>query len=211
LADDSAAGWSGILAAGSEPASLPHDLVDVLRQLDAAEREAAALIQDLDDERINWRPHSAVWSIAQCLDHLSAASRVYLAAMEEAVAAARRRGWKRRGPVRPGAPSRWFLRQLEPPPRRRMKAPRKIAPIASTMRAGKAAVSEEFGRQQARVRSLLVAAADLDLNRARFANPFVPLVRFSLATGFLVIATHQRRHLLQAARLRQRPDFPCGP
>jgi hypothetical protein len=190
---------------------LPHDLDDVRRQLDDAEAEAAALIQDLDDDRINWRPHAAAWSIAQCLDHLNATSRVYLAAMEEGAAAARRRGQLRRGPIRPGAPSRWFLRQLEPPSRRRMKAPRKIAPLAPAERASKTAVGDEFGRQQARVRSLLAAAADLDLNRARFANPFVPLVRFSLGTGFLVIAAHQRRHLLQAQRLRQGPDFPGAP
>jgi hypothetical protein len=190
--------------------SLPRDLEDLRQQLDAAEREAAALVEDLDDERLNWRPSPAAWSVAQCLDHLSAASRVYLDAMEEAAAAARRRGWQRRGPIRPGAPSRWFLRELEPPPRRRLRAPRKIAPMAPASRASKAAVGEDFKRQQARARALLAAVADLDLNRARFANPFIPLVRFTLGTGFLVIAAHQRRHLVQAARLRQRPDFPSS-
>jgi DinB superfamily len=191
--------------------SLPQDLEDLRHQLDAAEREATALIEDLDDERLNWRPSPAAWSIAQCLDHLSAASRVYLVAMEGAAAAARRRGWHRRGPIRPGAPSRWFLRELEPPPRRRLRSPRKIAPMAPPLPASNAAVGEEFKRQQAWARALLAAVADLDLNRARFVNPFVPLVRFTLGTGFLVIAAHQRRHLLQAARLRQRPDFPGSP
>lgn len=192
------------------PGSLPRDLEDLRHQLDAAEREATALVEDLDDERLNWRPSPAAWSIAQCLDHLSATSRVYLDAMEEAAATARRRGWQRRGPIRPGAPSRWFLRELEPPPRRRLRAPRKIAPMAPASRASKAAVGEDFKRQQARARALLAAVADLDLNRARFVNPFVPLVRFTLGTGFLVIAAHQRRHLVQAARLRQRPDFPAS-
>jgi len=190
---------------------LPRYLQHLQHHLDPAARAAAALIEDLDDERLGWRPSPAAWSIAQCLDHLSAASRVYLAPMEEAAAAARRRGWQRRGPIRPGAPSRWFLHELEPPPRRRMRAPRKIAPMAPGARASQAAVSEEFGRQQARVRALLTAVADLDLNRARFVNPFIPLVRFTLGTGFLVIAAHQRRHLWQAARLRQRPDFPSAP
>jgi len=194
-----------------DPGALPRDLEDLRLQLDAAEREATALVEDLDDERLNWRPSPAAWSIAQCLDHLSAASRVYLDAMEEAAATARRRGWQRRGPIRPGAPSRWFLRELEPPPRRRLRAPRKIAPMASASRASKAAVGEDFKHQQARARTLLAAVADLDLNRARFVNPFIPLVRFTLGTGFLVIATHQRRHLVQAARLRQRPDFPSSP
>jgi hypothetical protein len=190
--------------AAGERVSLPHDLEDVRLQLDAAERAAAAVAADLDDGQINWQPSPAVWSIAQCLDHLNAASRVYLAPMRAAEADARRRGWRRRGPIQSGWPSRWFIRQLEPPPRIRMKAPGKIAPAP---RAAKSELTGELARQQAQVRELLFAAADLDLNRARFRNPFIAGIRFSLGAGFLVIAAHQRRHLWQAARLRERPDF----
>jgi hypothetical protein len=190
--------------AATDPVSLPHDLEDVRLQLDAAGRAAAALAGGLDDEQINWQPSPAVWSIAQCLDHLNAGSRVYLAAMRDAEAVARRHAWRRRGPIQPGWPSRWFIRQLEPPPRIRMRAPGKIAPAP---RAARSEVAGEFARQQAQVRELLFAAADLDLNRARFRNPFLAGIRFSLGTGFLVIAAHQRRHLWQAARLRERPDF----
>jgi len=189
---------------------LPRDLEDLRQGFDAAEREAAALVAGLDDEQFNWRPSPAAWSIAQCLDHLSAASRVYLAPMEEAAAAARERGWQRRGPIRLGAPSQWFVRELEAPPRRRLKAPRKITPMAAAARASRAATGEGFERQQARVCALLAGVADLDLNRTRFRNPFVPLVRFTLGTGFMVIAAHQRRHLWQAASLRRRPDFPAA-
>ncbi|HSB53345.1 MAG TPA: hypothetical protein VLD58_03280, partial [Gemmatimonadales bacterium] len=49
----------------------------------------------------------------------------------------------------------------------------------------------------------------LDLNGTRFANPFLPLVRFSVGTGFQVIAAHQRRHLWQAGRIRENPRFPA--
>jgi hypothetical protein len=187
-------------------AALPPDLADVLLQLAAAESQAEALIRDLDDERINWRPGAGVWSIAECVDHLSATSRVYLAAMREAAAAARRRGSRRRGPIAPGPPSRWFIRTLEPPPRQRLRAPAKIRPAPAAR--GREAVGGEFALQQAQVRDLLHEVADLDLNRARFLNPFVPLLHFSLGTGFLVIATHQRRHLWQAGRVRQHPSFP---
>jgi hypothetical protein len=174
-------------------------------QLDAAEGEAVVLIRDLDDERLNWQPDPAAWSVGQCLDHLNAASRVQLAALRTAAAGARRRGWRRRGPIAPGAPSRLFLRSLEPPPQLRFSAPAKIVPES---RLSGAAVGEEFAGQQAQVRELLCAVADLDLNRARYVNPFVPLVRFSLGTGFLTIAAHQRRHLWQAARVRRSPSFP---
>ena len=87
-----------------------------------------------------------------------------------------------------------------------MRAPSKIVPAAAAR--SLAAVGDEFARQQALVRELLSEVADLDLNRARYVNPFVPLVRFTLGTGFLVLAAHQRRHLWQAGRVRRHSGFP---
>lgn len=201
-----AATTAAAAAASEDRAALPPDLADILLQLAAAESQAEALIRDLDDERINWRPSAGAWSIAECVDHLSAASRVYLATMREAAAVARRRGSRRRGPIAPGPPSRWFIRTLEPPPRQRLRAPAKIRPAPAAR--GREAVGGEFALQQAQVRELLNEVAELDLNRARFLNPFVPFIRFSLGTGFLVLAAHQRRHLWQAGRVRQHPSFP---
>ena len=49
----------------------------------------------------------------------------------------------------------------------------------------------------------LRANAQLDLAGVRFPNPFLPGLRFSLATGLHVIAAHERRHLWQAWRVRR--------
>jgi hypothetical protein len=42
----------------------------------------------------------------------------------------------------------------------------------------------------------------------RFQNPFVPLLRFTIGTGLLVINAHDRRHLWQAERVEDAPGFP---
>jgi hypothetical protein len=185
---------------------LPDDLQELLRALDENDRRAEELARDLDDERLNWRPDEHSWSVAQCLDHLNVASRVYLGPMGEALERARRKGAVRRGPIRPGPFGRWFVANLEPPPKRGLPAPKKIVPA---LRKGKAEVMEEWRREQAAVRDLLREAAGIDLNGTRFANPFIPLVRFSVGTGFQVIAAHQRRHLWQAGRIRANPRFPA--
>ncbi|HEY4574852.1 MAG TPA: hypothetical protein VIJ26_12825, partial [Thermoanaerobaculia bacterium] len=111
------------------------------------------------------------------------------------------------GPIRPGPLGRWFVATLEPPPKRRLPAPKKIVPA---LRKGKAEVMEEWRRAQVSVKDLLREAAGLDLNGTRFVNPFIPLIRFSLGTGFQVLPTHQRRHLWQAERVRANPRFPAG-
>jgi hypothetical protein len=57
-------------------------------------------------------------------------------------------------------------------------------------------------------RELIRRASAYDVNRIRFANPFVPLVRFTVGTGVEVIWKHQRRHLAQAERILKSAAFP---
>ncbi len=179
-------------------APLPDDLAAILRSLEESDREARSLLAELDEERFNWRPDARSWSVAQCLDHLNVGARLYVEPIRKALEAARLKGVLRRGPIQPGALERWFIRTMEPPPRRRLPAPSKIVPAA---RKSRDEVGEEWTRVQEQVRSLLNEAAPLDLNRTRFVNPFLPLVRFSVGTGFLVIETHERRHLWQARQV----------
>jgi hypothetical protein len=193
------------MEARASDASLPPELREILGQLDENERNALTLIGDLDEAQIRWQPSPAAWGIGQCLDHITVSNRTYLGPMRRAVEAARRQSRLRRGPLRPGAPSRWFVRTLEPPPRRKLRAPKSIVPVLGKT---KAQLAAEFEREQQGIRDLLREAAALDLNRTRFANPFLPLLRFSVGTGLLVLAAHERRHLFQAAAVRRHPAFP---
>lgn len=177
---------------------LPDDLAAILRGFEESDAEARALLAELDEERFNARPSERSWSVAQCLDHLNVGNRVYLEAMRPAVETAQRKGSARFKPIRPGILERWFIREMEPPPRRLLPAPRKIVPASHKSRAE---VGEEWTRIQAQLRNLLHEAAPLDLNRTRFINPFIRLIRFSVGTGFLVLEAHERRHLWQARQI----------
>jgi hypothetical protein len=183
-------------------APLPPDIQEILGALDDSDRRAEALVRDLDEERFNWRPDERSWSVAQCLDHLNVANLAYLDPMRTAL---NRKGRVRRGAIQPGFFGRWFVATLEPPPKRRLPAPKKIVPAA---RKGRDEVIGEWRRIQAEVKELLRAGAAQDLNGIRFVNPFFSLIRFSVGTGFQVIAAHERRHLWQAERVLANPRFP---
>jgi DinB superfamily len=182
-------------------ASAP-EIKDLKDQLDAAERDARALVAGLGEERGGWRAETGSWSVAECLDHLASANRVYLHAMKEPAIRAREQGRFRRGQVAPGFVGRWFVKTMEPPVKApfRMKAPRIIEPRAGPPIAD---VCASFRTSQDEVRAFLRACADLDLAAVRFPNPFVRGIRFSLATGLHVITAHERRHLWQAWRVRR--------
>jgi hypothetical protein len=178
--------------------ALPDDLAAIQRGLEESDREAMALIAELDEERFNWRPDERSWSVGQCLDHLNVANRFYIGPIRDALEAARQRGASRRGPIALRGIGGWFVRTMEPPPRRRLPAPRKIVPAR---RRSRAEVGEEWSRLQVQIRDLLYEASPWDLNRTRFVNPFLPLVRFTVGTGLSVIDAHERRHLWQARQI----------
>jgi hypothetical protein len=83
----------------------------------------------------------------------------------------------------------------------RLPAPRKIAPAQRI----DPCVLDLFLRSNDVVRR---RAGAYDINRIRFRNPFIPLLRFTVGTGLEIVWRHQRRHLLQAEGIKQAPTFP---
>jgi hypothetical protein len=178
------------------------DIQALEKAYDAAERDARSLVDGLSEALGTWRAEPESWSVAECLDHLATANRVYLAAMQPAAERALTSGRRRRGPAQPGLIGGWFVRTLEPPVKasRKMKAPGKIVPRKGPALAD---ASSAFLASQAEVRRFLQKYADIDLAGVHFPNPFIAGLRFSLATGLHAIASHERRHLWQAWNVRR--------
>jgi hypothetical protein len=173
--------------------------------LDAADARARALGAALSVAQLNWRADPASWSIGQCLDHLRVTNEVYSRAMDESLTGVPD------GPVEtitPGWFGRYFLRTvIDPSPQsRKNKAPAKIKPVATV----DASVLTHFLASNDIARRLIDKAAPYDVNRVRFPNPFVPLIRFTVGTGLEVLTRHQDRHLLQAERVRANANFPAA-
>jgi hypothetical protein len=174
-------------------------------ELSANDQTAEALVAGLGIEQLNWQSVPGAWSVGQCLEHLCITNEAYWipisAALEE----------KADSPVEqitPGWFGRWFIRTfVEPSPNaRRVSAPSKIRPGAKV----DLSVIGRFLSGNKSCRELIVRARSKDVNRIRFWNPFVPGIRFTVGTGLEIIASHERRHLLQAERVRDSANFPRG-
>lgn len=188
--------------------TLPPDLQRILHDIDQADRAGVVLADSCTDEQFYWRPRGGEgWSVAQCLDHLGTMNLVYANAIRKGVDTARARGSVRREPAQPGYFGKKFVRSMEPPVKRRLRAPRQSKPM---LKKDRRAILDAYRAGHDLVRGLIADAAGIDINRARFPNPFIPLLRFSIATGLLVIAAHDRRHLWQAEQVKQAPDFPAS-
>ena len=187
---------------------LPPELQRVLDDIDDADRRGAAIAAACSDEQFYWRPLDGEgWSIAQCLDHLGVINVVYGTAIRRGIDAARRRGSTRREPAKPGYLGGKFVQSMEPPVTRRLRAPRKGKPAPMKERQ---LILDGYRAGHDLARQLIADAATIDANRARFKNPFLPLVRFRVATGLFVIAAHDRRHLWQAEQVTRANGFPAA-
>jgi hypothetical protein len=176
------------------------------------EAECRAIYQDLEllagglsREQYNWQPDGGRrWSIAQNIDHLTQGNLAYVEPLERAISAARPRQERV-----PGVPNRlaiWFIGQMEPPVSTKYKAPSTILPRTDRdpIEARKA-----FDASVDRVKDLLDRAWGVELDKKRFSNPFLKgLPLFNIASAFLILLAHMRRHIAQAAAVRSRPEFP---
>lgn len=184
-------------------ADLPPWSVRLLAEFDAADNRAKALVSTLNPEQLNWRPQPGIWSVGQCLDHLSVTNEVYLPAITHSLEG---KPASRAQEITPGWFGRWFIRTyIEPSPQsKHAKAPKKIVPAARI----EPSVLDRFLRGNQAARELVRQAGGYDVNRIRFRNPLVPIIYFTVGTGLEIVARHQRRHLLQAEAIRSSSGFP---
>ena len=175
-------------------------------ELDAADARATALVTRLAPEQLNWKPDAASWSVGQCLEHLCLSNEVYVVPMREALATAPHGAVEA---ITPGWFARWFMRSYIDPAtqKRRARAPRKATPASSRF---DQSIGERFIASNDAMRAVMARAREIDVNRMRFRNPYVPVIRFTIGTGLLIVARHNHRHLGQAERVTQLAPFPSG-
>jgi hypothetical protein len=194
--------------ATSSPLPLTPELAALQGEFDAIAADAEALLAQLSDTQFFWSPAADVWSVAECLEHLNATARNYLPMLDSAIATAKQWGVYGAGPFHYGWLGRLILRQTEPPPRRRMKAPATFHPGQRESRRKRSEIEAGFRGYQVQFVDRLRQANGVDLVKAKVQSPITKLLRLPLGVGFSLMTAHERRHLWQARQLMQNSHFP---
>ncbi|MGH9253983.1 MAG: DinB family protein [Vicinamibacterales bacterium] len=187
------------------PLALTPEIEEFRQQFEQLITEVDAFVAPLGDTGFAWQPAPDRWSVAQCVDHLNATARTYLPVLDEGITDAIRRGLYGRGPYAYNWVGRLLVYLMRPNSWFRAKAPRSFAPAPSRPRQE---IMAAFRAYQVQYIDRLRQANGLDLARARVASPVARWLRMSLGSAFLLLITHERRHLAQAQRVLQEPGFP---
>ena len=194
--------------------SLRADLQQIIDEIDAAGRAAETIVAPLTDAQFFFAPAlpspsggpvKRGWGIAQCIDHLAIMNAVYCQPIRAAVDAARDKGITGGGPIAPSFFGRKFIESQEPPVKRKTWAPAKARPVSTGSRNE---IMAAYYASHETIRGLARDCATIDVNRATFQNPFLPLVRVRVGTGLRILTAHERRHLWQAEQVTKAAGFP---
>jgi hypothetical protein len=172
---------------------------------DVADTTAAArrLRAVLTDAQLAWKPEPGVWNVLECLQHLITLDTLYFPRIQAALRKASREGGD--APYRPSFIAKTFIRYVSPKSTRKVKTLRLFEPPPALT---DVTVFARFDEHQAAFSQLIRQADGADLNGNTFSSPATRLLRFTLGEGLTMLVAHQQRHLQQARRLTERPDFP---
>lgn len=177
----------------------------LMYQFKVIRQEAEGLVIGMSAEQLAWTPAAGRWSVAQCYGHLNATNRKMIANIEESVRYGRQANLSSDGPFSYGFLSRMFHRMMEPPVKRKFKAPA----------AFQAAPGEPWERIQAewktaheKLDELLLQANGLDLARIKTKSPAAGWLKYPLGIAFWIQAAHDKRHLWQARQVVNDARFP---
>ena len=178
--------------------------VQLAEEFSSIARDAAAVFGGLDATQLNWQPHAAGWSIAQCFDHLLKADDEMLQAIGRALdRGATRTVWQRL-PLWPRLFGWMLITSQAPGGKQKYTAPASARPASSDIAP---ATIERFVAWQQLAIAGLRTLSEADAQRI-MVSPFVAQITYRVLDGYRLIAAHQRRHFEQATRVAAHPEFP---
>jgi hypothetical protein len=178
-------------------------LIDVASKVPSQVRaEFGALRTD----QLNWKPNPDKWSVGQCFDHLIVSNSEYFPIFDRVLQGKTTSNtiWE----SLPGLPRMWgqmLIKSVSPDATRKQKAPKILAPTTSAVDAG---IIIRFLDQQLRVVDYLNTITAVDAEKIIITSPVARVITYSLLDACRVIVAHEQRHILQARRVAQLPEFP---
>jgi len=175
-----------------------------LLQLTSASQDLTGVAGHLSHQQFNWRPSATGWSVGQCVEHLNITTERYIPVLQQAEANARGKGTLRPGPFALGFLERWFLKTMEPPPRRRMRTGKAFVAGPNL---DPSATLQRYLTLHDGFRACIREADGIDLRAVKVRSQFGP-ISWSLNGTFAILLAHERRHIWQAREVRKNPAFP---
>lgn len=180
------------------------DLQGLSVQIEKHIDEARRVFSMFNQIQLNWKPNVRSWSLAQCFDHIIVSDQQYFKNIKKAIEQTITEKHLERKPYRAGLLARIFIYTQRPGSIFKFKTPPIFSPSERTE--GKKML-EDFVRHEQELLVLIKRCDGWDLNKFKLSSPVHSFFKFSLGECFSILVTHQERHIRQAKKIAQLPEF----
>jgi len=177
---------------------MKFDVQSASRDIAESRRRAEALIADINAEQLMRRPDPGKWSIAECLTHLNMTAATVQTFIAQGIKQGKEEKKLGEGPFSIGPKGRLMVWIAEPPPKFRIRAPKKVRPPATIDDPRR--VLPQFLHAQDEWERLMREQEGLNLAKIKVGQG---AFRVRLAAALPWMMAHQRRHLLQAENVKR--------
>lgn len=184
----------------------PTELLDGLKKdVDRNIAVVTAAFTGLTYEQLNWKPAPETWSIAQCIDHLNVYDKLYLVRFRKVLITGKKLFFAR-DHYKPSLLGNYFIRMVDPKIGvQKYQAAPIYLPAQSDIDID---VLAEFTRLQLLLKDMIEKAKRYDIRKNKIYTPVSELVRLRFGDAFIIVVRHDQRHLQQAQRVMNHPNFP---
>jgi hypothetical protein len=185
---------------------MQSQITRLIQQLESIQWRLHCLTDALPEELWARRPTPDRWSVAECVSHLNLTSEAVMPRLRSAVAKASSFPRSSDAHLRQNLTGRIFAIAIGPVlaigPIRfgAIRAPASIVPRSD---AGPAETMSTFDRFQQEWISLVSESDGRPIDRIITSSPFVPRMKYNAYSGFIIVARHELRHVVQAERSRR--------
>ena len=180
---------------------LPNELQKLADEFTDMKSETEKFLASVKDKDFNKRPPDNGWSIAECIDHLIATGVDYCDKFDEALKVLAEKNHVYTGEMKHGFFGGKFAANVEPPVKRKFKAPQKWKPDSNI---NKSKATAAYLQLQDRWVDLINQSAGWDLTKVRLPSPAVNWIKFNAYDTLWINSAHQRRHMCQAKNVKSK-------
>jgi DinB family protein len=177
---------------------MKFDVQSTSRDIADSRRRAQALIDSVSADQLMRRHDPGKWSIAECLAHLNITAATVQGFMAQGIKQGKEEKKFGSGPFSIGPKGRLMVWIAEPPPKFRIRAPKRVRPPATID--DPLRVLPQFLHAQDEWERLMREQEGLDLAKIKVGQG---AFRVRLAAALPWMMAHQRRHLLQAENVKR--------
>ena len=149
----------------------------------------------LSDKRLNWKPNTQTWSIAQNIDHLIVINESYYPVVRQIRSHTYSLPWIGRFGFIADFTGNTILKAVHPDRRRKTKTFSIWEPHTTDLGAD---IVDKFVQHQEELKKFIISAMDLVNAGTIISSPANRNVVYRLHKAFDIIVTHERRHFEQA-------------